>query len=218
MTRSPLLVIAYAVTALWAFAVGTLTLAQATHWAQLPAAELAAIVAGVLAPPTLLWLGVGIRLQSRNLQQRLSAFERRQEELSLQIRLLLDSVRHTETEGKSGNSGRHPIIQVMEGEDVGPEFIHRNTEVADDWVEVEFRNVGGPASNLMAITEGDTETRVTSDSVGSWKSVRVSLQPVISTDNPFRFCLVFKNARGDEKQQFFRYAVDNVVSISKPDS
>lgn len=218
MTSSPLLVIAYALTILWVFVAGSLTVAHASYLAQLPPPEVAAIVAGALAPPTLLWLCVGIRLLSVRMQQRLSEFERQQDELSLQIRLLQSAARHPGSGGKVGNSGPHSVIQVMEGDEVGPEFIHRSTEVADDWVEIEFRNVGGPASDLMAITEGDTETHVTSDHVGSWKSVRVSLRPVSSTDDPFRFCLVFNNARGVEQHQFFRYAVDDVVSISKPDS
>ena len=136
---------------------------------------------------------------------------------------MLNTVQKPQSGGASNQSTVASVsssssIQVVEGEEVGPEFLHRSTVIVDDWVEVEFRNVGGPASDVMAITEGDTKTRVTTDKVGSWKSVKVSLQTVNGTDQPFRFCLNFANLRGDEQQQFFRYSGEKVVAIHRPSS
>lgn len=226
MNLSPLSVIARALTVAWAFVAGALLMALGPRLGELSLGEIAAIVAGLTTPLILLWVVAGGVLQRQTLTRQLAEFTRRQEELALQLRLLGAAQKGDDAETSppaageadeaesSGGAG----ITVIEGEEVGPEFIHRSTLVKDEWVEVEFRNVGGPASRVMAITEGDTETRVTAEDVGSWKSVKVSLQTVNGTDQPFRFCLNFANVRGDEQQQFFRYSGEEVVAIQRPSS
>ncbi|MDH3712364.1 MAG: hypothetical protein OET44_00785 [Gammaproteobacteria bacterium] len=215
MKYTPISVIARALTVFWAFVTGGLILEQAASFSTMSLGGLGAVVAGLLVPMLLLWMMVGSILQRNMIAQRLEALERTQEELGLQIKLILNTVQKP-TPDETASSAAGGSIQVVEGEEVGPEFIHRSTVIVDDWVEVEFRNVGGPASQVMAITEGDTETRVTTDRVGSWKSVKVSLQAVNGTDQPFRFCLNFANLRGDEQQQFFRYSGEGVVAIHRP--
>jgi len=223
MNHTPISVIARALTVFWVFVAGAVLVAHGGSIAALSLAEICAIVAGLVAPPALLWVLVGSVAQRDMIAHRLDEFARSQAELGLQIRLMLNTVQQSRAEAApeahgTASSMGGGSIQVMEGEEVGPEFIHRNTLIVDDWLEVEFRNVGGPASRVMAITEGDTETRVTAEQVGSWKSVTVSLQTVNGTDQPFRFCLNFANVRGEEQQQFFRYSGEDVVAIHRPTS
>ncbi len=216
MALSPLSVIARGLSVLWTFAAGGMLVEQGPYFAAMSGAELGAICAGLSAPPALLWVLVGNVQQREAIDRRLAEFARGQEELSLQVRLMLNSVQAGGLSTGEVKALGDDSISVIEGEEVSPEFIHRTTQVVDDWLEVEFRNVGGPAHSVMAITEGDTQTRVTNDQVGSWKSVTVSLQTINGIDQPFRFCLSFENERGDEQQQFFRYSGDAVVAISRP--
>jgi hypothetical protein len=218
MKHSPISVIARALTVLWAFVAGSVMLEQAANFSSMSLGGFGAVVAGLLAPLLLVWVVAGSILQRNMIVQRLEELARTQEEFGLQIRLLMNTVQKPQPDNAADKAGTPPVsaIQVVEGEEVGPEFIHRSTVIVDDWVEVEFRNVGGPASQVMAITEGDTKTRVTTDTVGSWKSVKVSLQTVNGTDQPFRFCLNFANLRGDEQQQFFRYTGEGIVAIHRP--
>ena len=227
MNYSPISVIARALTVLWAFVAGSLVLEQAANFPYMPLGEICAIVAGLVAPLALLWVVVGNVLQRNMIDHRMDEFARTTDELGLQIRLMLNAAQKqrqgstadsSSAASDSASDSTDGSIQVVEGEEVGPEFIHRSTVIVGDWIEVEFRNVGGPASDVMAITEGDTKTRVTTDKVGSWKSVKVSLQTVNGTDQPFRFCLNFANLRGDEQQQFFRYSGENVIAIHRPSS
>ena len=223
MKHTAISVIARALSVLWVFVAGGLVVEQAANFPYMPLGELGAIVAGLVAPLALLWVLVGSVLQRNMIARRMDEFSSAQEEFGLQIRLMLNTVQKQQSGGASNQSSVASVsssssIQVVEGEEVGPEFLHRSTVIVDDWVEVEFRNVGGPASEVMAITEGDTKTRVTTDKVGSWKSVKVSLQTVNGTDQPFRFCLNFANLRGDEQQQFFRYSGETVVAIHRPSS
>jgi hypothetical protein len=219
MKHSPISVIARALTVFWVFVAGSVVLENAAGFSSMSLGGLGAVVAGLLAPLLLVWVVAGSILQRNMIAYRLEELARTQEEFGLQIRLLLNTVQKPQPDDAASARADTPAssaIQVVEGEEVGPEFIHRSTAVVDDWVEVEFRNVGGPASRVMAITEGDTKTRVTTDKVGSWKSVKVSLQTVNGTDQPFRFCLNFSNLRGDEQQQFFRYSGEDVVAIHRP--
>jgi hypothetical protein len=218
MKHSPISVIARALTVLWAFVAGSVMLEQAANFSSMSLGGFGAVVAGLLAPLLLVWVVAGSILQRNMIVQRLEELARTQEEFGLQIRLLMNTVQKPQPDNAADKASTPPVsaIQVVEGEEVGPEFIHRSTVIVDDWVEVEFRNVGGPASQVMAITEGDTKTRVTTDTVGSWKSVKVSLQTVNGTDQPFRFCLNFANLRGDEQQQFFRYTGEGIVAIHRP--
>lgn len=223
MSSTAISVVARALTVLWVFATGALLVEQWSNLSAMRLAELGAVVAGLVAPVALLWVLAGGILQRNTMIQRMDEFERIQDELGLQIRLMLNTVQRPPVGEEPQEDSHHShdsvgSIQVIEGEEVGPEFIHRSTAVVDDWIEVEFRNVGGPAMRVMAITEGDTQTRVTTDQVGSWKSVKVSLQTINGADQPFRFCLNFANTRGDEQQQFFRYSGEDVVSIHRPTS
>ncbi len=270
MNAPPVLVFAYAITTLWAFAVGALLIEEGSYLAQLSAAQIGAVVAGLLTPLVLLWLCVLLRVQRVIFEARFDELRHRLEQLAARIGgpdphesgardggreaaeppppappveptsaprqpsgsvpgparpLVVPAAEPARSAQPSfdralGNliADAEQSIEVIEGEEVGPEFIHRSTGIVDGWIEVEFRNVGGPARNLIAITEGDTDTRVDEQSVGSWKSVRVSLQPLGSIDEAFRFCLVFNGPTGDERQQFFRYCVDDVVAIARPES
>lgn len=219
MKHSPTSVVARALTVFWVFVAGSVVLENAAGFSSMSLGGLGAVVAGLLTPLVLVWVVAGSILQRNMIAHRLEELARTQEEFGLQIRLLLNTVQKPQSDDAEAGRANTPAssaIQVVEGEEVGPEFIHRSTAVVDDWLEVEFRNVGGPASQVMAITEGDTKTRVTTDKVGSWKSVKVSLQTVNGTDQPFRFCLNFSNVRGDEQQQFFRYSGEDVVAIHRP--
>ena len=219
-------VVAFALTVIWITFTGSLMLEHldAGGTTQLPL--LAAGLSVVVAPLILLWLLTAVSI----IRQELSDHQREtleiQENIFLQLRLLQGAYKEVsqqqnlaEPEGinETDPDGKLSEILVTESQQVGPEFIHQQTEFSGNWIELEFRNVGGPAKNVLAITEGDTDTRVSPHSqVDSWKTVKVGLQPISGAEHTFRFCLNFDSDGGLERQQFFQYSKDGVKAISRP--